>query len=79
MHWEVKEPERLAAALSHLEAVAKLSRESWRFIMAEADDEAEWIPSPRQKNGAIGMPVTQEAVDGWMLFLGEFDEYAKCR
>ena len=47
-----------------------LSRESWRFILAETDDEAEWIPSPRQKNAVIpGAPVTQQTVDGWMVFL----------
>lgn len=74
MHWEVKEPERLMSALSHLEAVAKLSRESWRFILAETDDEAEWIPSPRQKNGVMpGGTVPQQTVDGWMAFLDEFD------
>jgi hypothetical protein len=51
-----------------------MSRESWRFILAETDDEAEWIPSPRQKNSVVGgVPVTQATVDGWMLFLDEFD------
>ena len=75
MHWEVKEPERLKAALGHLESVVALSRESWGYILAESDDEAEWIPSPTQKNGVIpGAPVTQQTVDGWMVFLGEFDQ-----
>ena len=77
MHWQPTEPERLKAALSHLETVIALSRESWRYILAETDDEAEWIPSPRQKNGVIGIPVTQETVDGWMLFLGEFEAVLK--
>ncbi len=72
MHWEVKEPDRLKASLAHLEAVAALSRESWRFILAETDDEAEWIPSPRQKNGALpGVMVRQQTLDGWMAFLDE--------
>lgn len=77
MHWQPAEPERLNASLAHLETVVALSRESWGYILAETDDEAEWIPSPRQKNGAIGMPVTQQAVDGWMLFLGEFEAILK--
>ena len=77
MHWQPTEPERLKAALSHLEKVVALSRESWGYILAETDDEAEWIPSPRQKNGAIGMPVTQETVEGWMLFLDEFEAILK--
>ncbi len=74
MHWEVKEPERLKAVLGHLESVAALSRESWAYILAESDDEAEWIPSPTQKNSVMpGAAVTQQTVDGWMVFLGEFE------
>ncbi len=78
MHWEVKEPERLKAVLTHLEAVGSLSRENWSFILAETDDEAEWIPSPRQKNGVLpGMTVTQQTVDGWMAFLSVYDSILK--
>jgi len=78
MHWPVTEPERRQAALAHLESVAAQSRESWRFILAETDDEAEWIPSPAQKNGVIpGATVTQQTVDGWMAFLGEFEAILK--
>ncbi len=73
-HWNATEPERLKSALSHLESVVTLSRENWRFILAETDDEAEWIPSPKQKNAVIpGAPVTQATVDGWMGFLSEFE------
>jgi len=74
MHWPVTEPKRMAAVLGHLDSVVALSRESWKFILAETDDAAEWIPNPRQTSGVLpGMIVTQETVDGWMLFLGEFD------
>ena len=71
MHWPVAEPERMKSALSHLEAVVGLSRESWKYIQAESDDEAEWIPGPKQKNGVLpGAMVSQQTVDGWMEFLG---------
>ena len=74
MHWPVTEPKRMEAVLGHLENVVALSRESWTFILAETDDDAEWIPNPRQTRGVLpGVPVTQETVDGWLLFLGEFD------
>lgn len=73
MHWEVTEPERLTAVHGHLESVVALSRENWRFILAETDDEAEWIPSPAQKNGVLpGVGVAQQTLDGWMVFLDEF-------
>ena len=78
MHWQVKEPERMKAALGHLESVVALSRESWGHILAETDDEAEWIPNPGQKNGVMpGAIVTQQTVDGWMAFLDTFDGLLK--
>ncbi|MFN4142930.1 hypothetical protein [Aestuariivirga sp.] len=77
MHWPVTEPKRMASALAHLEQTASLSRESWRFILAETDDEAEWIPSPRQTKGVTGVPVTEETLDGWMVFLSEFEALLK--
>ncbi len=74
MHWEVKEPERLKASLAHLEQVVALSRESWGYILAETDDEAEWIPNPKQKNGVMpGMAVTDQTVAGWTATMGELD------
>ena len=78
MHWEVTEPERLKASLGHLESVVALSRESWGFILKETDDEAEWIPSPTQKNAVMpAATITQQTVDGWMVFLGEFEAILK--
>jgi hypothetical protein len=66
----VREPARMRAALDHLEQMIKLGRESWKYILAEDDDDHEWIPNPRQK-GALGVAVTQGMVDSWMEFLDE--------
>ena len=42
--------------------------------MAETDDDHEWIPGPKQKNGAFSdMPVSQEIVDEWLAALDDFD------
>lgn len=49
-HWPVVEPDRMRSVLEHLEAMVRLSRESWRRIMAETDDRNEWIPSPRRRD-----------------------------
>jgi len=67
----VVEPRRLASTLSHLEAMIALSRESWTFILAETDDDHEWIPSPKQHTVLPGMTVTEEMVKGWKEFLAE--------
>ena len=75
IHWPVAEPARLLATRDHVKAVIALSRESWKEILAETDDDREWIPSPRQKNSAFpGMRVTQERVDGWLHALDAFEE-----
>jgi hypothetical protein len=69
----VREPARLAAALSHLRAVPALSRESWRYVLAESDDDNEWIPNPRQTN-RFPLPVTQERIDAWLRTMAQFEE-----
>ena len=76
-HWPLMEPERMARVLAHLESVVSLSRESWKFILAETDDNAEWIPNPSQKSGVLGITMTQQRVDGWMMFLDEFNALLK--
>jgi hypothetical protein len=63
--WEVKEPERLKTALSKLEAVVEQSKISWKFIMAETDDDCEWLPNPSQTGVIPGMQVTDEMVIAW--------------
>jgi hypothetical protein len=72
-HWPVAEPERLAAALAHLEAMPQLSRASWDLILAETDDRNEWIPNPMQTGVLPDMVVGAEQIEGWMLFLDEFE------
>jgi hypothetical protein len=69
----VAEPERLKSALAHLEAMVALSRSSWKFILAETDDDREWVPNPRQGTVVPNVRVTAEMVEGWMRFLDEFE------
>jgi hypothetical protein len=66
----VQEPARMKAALGHLEQMLALSRESWKFILAETDNDHEWIPNPRQ-TGVLGVPVRQDMIDGWLEFIAE--------
>jgi len=66
----IKEKARMKTALTHLEKMLALGKESWRYILAETDDDHEWIPNPRQK-GALNIRVTQEMVDRWLEFIDE--------
>ena len=67
---EVAEPERMAAALAHLEAVLEQSRASWEDILAETDNELEWIPNPEQRS-VVPVAVSRDMVAGWLTFLDE--------
>jgi hypothetical protein len=69
----IKEPDRTKAALAHLEAGVVQAKELWKFILAEVDDDNEWIPNPKQKS-AIGVQVTQEMVDAWLQTLDEAEQ-----
>ncbi len=73
VHWPVNEPERMENVLHHLESVASLSKVSWGHILAEKDDDHEWIPNPSQTGMLPSMRVTQEIVDGWLGFVDQFD------
>ena len=72
----IKEPARTKAALAHLEAGIAKAKEQWKFILAEADDDNEWIPNPKQ-TGVVGVKVTQEIVDAWLETLGETEQVLK--
>jgi hypothetical protein len=72
--WQPVEPARLRRTREHLKAVTGLSRASWQSILAETDDDREWIPAPRQKQGVLtSMAITQERVDTWLAALGDFE------
>jgi hypothetical protein len=66
----VVEPARMKEALRHLEQMIALSREMWKFALAETDDDHEWIPNPKQK-GPYGVTIAQPLIDAWMKFLDE--------
>jgi hypothetical protein len=74
IRWEVVEPQRMEAALHHLEAVITQSRETWKWIMAETDDDHEWLPNPRQTGVIPNVKVTEEMVTSWAEIMNESDK-----
>jgi hypothetical protein len=66
----VKEPDRLKRVRTHLLKVCALSVETWTFAMAEADDDHEWLPNPKQA-GVLGVPVRAEMVESWLELVKE--------
>lgn len=79
INYQVSEPERMGKALMHIETVIRLSRESWRLISAEDDDEFEWIPNPRQTSLLKGLNVGRDLVGAWHEFLDELEAIVQGR
>ena len=71
--WPLVEAERLKAAHAHLKQVPALSRQTWKAILAEKDDDREWLPGPQQKNGVLGISIAQDQLTEWLAALDDFD------
>jgi len=72
LRFTVKEPARLKVALAHLKTMLAQSRLMWKLILAETEDDHEWIPNPKQK-GALGITVTKEMIDCWLAVIEEIE------
>lgn len=71
LNFEVVEPRRMQTALAHLESMIDCSRTSWKKILAETDNEKEWLPGPTQTAALTSVRITPDMVDGWHTFLDE--------
>ena len=71
---DVVEPKRMASALNHLQAVIDQSRETWKWIMAEEDDDHEWLPNPRQTGVIPNARVTEQMVVAWAGIMTESEK-----
>ncbi|TPL84442.1 hypothetical protein FJ941_09385 [Mesorhizobium sp. B2-3-13] len=71
INWPVIEPERRKAARQELLEMIRLSREDWKAIRAETDNDREWLPGPQQKgeNPLTGLEVGEEQVQAWLATL----------
>ena len=71
LRFPVRDRGKMQSVLTHLEAMIAFSHESWKFYLAETDDDREWIPNPKQSTVIPGVKVTDEMVQGWTDFLDE--------
>lgn len=72
VRFPVKEPQRMSVSLEHFRQALVHSRQMWKLVFAETDNENEWIPGPNQQ-GAINIGITREMVENWLLALDEVD------
>ena len=73
LDWPVVQPDRMKEARQHLLQMISLSRENWRRIKAETDNRVEWLPGPQQTSHMRNLRVTENRVQGWGIFLDEFE------
>ncbi len=69
--FEVKDPARLKSAHEHLLRMIEMSRRSWELILAETDNDHEWIPGPTQASVIPNLSLNRDQVDAWRDFLDE--------
>ena len=70
VNFPVRDAGRMRNARTRLLGMIGHSRAMWDLILAETDDDREWIPGPTQTS-AIGAEMSRERVDGWLDFLTE--------
>jgi hypothetical protein len=71
INFQVEEPARLKSAHEHLLKMIELSRSCWELILAEQDNDHEWIPGPTQKSVIPDLLLDREQVEAWRDFLDE--------
>jgi hypothetical protein len=69
IRFPVAEAERMRGLRERLLTILLLSRENWSRILAETDDDREWLPSPRQTTPFPGLEVSENHVSSWLAFL----------
>ncbi len=72
MRLEVIDADGMKKAVAEFQAALACSRICWKRVLAETDDDHEWLPSPTQK-GPRDSKITQPQIDAWMTVLDEVD------
>lgn len=68
----VADKRRLKVALLQLEGMTQASRASWQAILAETDNDHEWLPNPKQRS-ILGVRVNKAQIDAWLGVMTEVE------
>jgi hypothetical protein len=69
---------RTRKALEHFRGMISHNRKFWPEMMAETDNDHEWLPNPSQTS-PFGVEITQEIATGWQEVLAELEEMLEGR
>ncbi|OHV76940.1 hypothetical protein [Rhizobium sp. LCM 4573] len=74
IRWPIVDKVMWNEVRGHLKEVIELNRETWALIAKEDDDDNEWLPGPKQKNGVLPtLDVTEKRVETWLQVLSQFE------
>ncbi|MEM1012565.1 MAG: hypothetical protein AAGI46_10145 [Planctomycetota bacterium] len=74
LQFPVRDRERLLSAREHFLEAAAGSRRMFELIRAETDDGSEWIPNANQSAAFPNIEVTDDIIDGWLVFLDDIED-----
>ena len=69
---------RTRKALEHFRGMIAHNRKFWPEMMAETDNDHEWLPNPQQTS-PFGIEITPEIAQGWQEVLAELEEMLEGR
>jgi len=69
---------RTRKALDHFRSMIAHNRKFWPEMMAETDNDHEWLPNPTQTS-PFGIEITTEVAAGWQEVLAELEEMLEGR
>jgi hypothetical protein len=73
----LRHPERVGAAKQLLLDGLSHSLAARKAYLAETDDEREWLPSPRQKDHPLPLPVDDALYETWRLVVGDLERLVR--
>lgn len=76
MRLELTDSKAWPRAREEFQGMISSSRICWEYVLAETDNQQEWLPSPSQ-TGPGDSVITQDQIDGWMLVLDELDAISR--
>jgi|GEM_PF-5980987 len=66
LNWKVVSPDKLASVRTDMLEVMRLNHITWKAVMAETDNDREWLPNAKQ-DGPMGFgQLPQATIDGWL-------------
>lgn len=74
INFPMAEPERMQSAHQHFMTTLSLSREMWKSIQNETDNDNEWIPNPKQTSAVSRIRMSPAMVKSWEGFLDEAED-----